>query len=334
VFEADPRVRFTLDAVRQAARLVRQVQVALAMTKADHSPVTVADFASQALVASLLEARFPNDAMVGEEDASVLRRPEGEVILSEVLAQLRFSLPGAGPEAVCYWIDLGSVVSAERFWTLDPIDGTKGFLRGMQYAVALAYIEDGQVLIGALGCPNLNFAYLSNAAGDPPMEDPDGIGSLVLAVRGQGAWAASIEGREFLPLKVSAEANPSRARLLRSYEAAHTHTGKIADLIADLKIQAAPIGLDSQVKYALLAGSAGDLIVRLISSKSPDYKEKIWDQAAGALIVEEAGGKISDLDGKPLDFSRGRTLLENRGVLASNGLLHPAGLGALQRIGA
>jgi 3'(2'), 5'-bisphosphate nucleotidase len=72
----------------------------------------------------------------------------------------------------------------------------------------------------------------------------------------------------------------------------------------------------------------------LLSAKKPDYREKIWDQAAGSLIVEEAGGWVTDLDGKPLDFTAGRTLADNRGILATNGHLHPAALEALRAIGA
>ncbi|HEX7974990.1 MAG TPA: inositol monophosphatase family protein, partial [Anaerolineales bacterium] len=86
--------------------------------------------------------------------------------------------------------------------------------------------------------------------------------------------------------------------------------------------------------YAILAAGKGDLLLRLISPSMPDYHEKIWDQAAGSLILEEAGGKITDLDGRPLDFSTGRELLNNRGILASNSFLHPAALEALQAIGA
>ena len=54
----------------------------------------------------------------------------------------------------------------------------------------------------------------------------------------------------------------------------------------------------------------------------PDYREKIWDHAAGVLIVEEAGGIISDIMGKQLDFSQGKTLKNNRGVIGSNGQYH------------
>jgi 3'(2'), 5'-bisphosphate nucleotidase len=90
--------------------------------------------------------------------------------------------------------------------------------------------------------------------------------------------------------------------------------------------------MDSQAKYAVLAAGAGDLLLRLLSPKQPNYREKIWDQAAGSLVVEEAGGRISDLDGHPLDFTTGRSLSHNRGVVASNGYLHEVALHALQRI--
>lgn len=63
-------------------------------------------------------------------------------------------------------------------WTLDPIDGTKGFLRGGQYAVCLALVVDSVVQLGVMGCPNLPISS----------SDPDGQkGCLFVAVKGQGA---------------------------------------------------------------------------------------------------------------------------------------------------
>jgi 3'(2'), 5'-bisphosphate nucleotidase len=81
-----------------------------------------------------------------------------------------------------------------------------------------------------------------------------------------------------------------------------------------------------------LAAGVGDVLVRLISPSRPDYRERIWDQAAGMIIVTEAGGRVTDLDGQPLDFSCGRTLAKNRGILATNGLLHVTILEALRVI--
>jgi len=71
-----------------------------------------------------------------------------------------------------------------------------------------------------------------------------------------------------------------------------------------------------------------------LSPNQPNYREKIWDQAAGSIVLVEAGGQISDLDGKPLDFTSGRSLHNNRGILATNSQLHPAALAALRQVGA
>jgi 3'(2'), 5'-bisphosphate nucleotidase len=92
--------------------------------------------------------------------------------------------------------------------------------------------------------------------------------------------------------------------------------------------------MDSQAKYLLLAAGKGDLLLRLLSPGAQTYREKIWDQAAGSLILEEAGGQITDLDGRTLDFTTGPLLTQNRGILASNGHLHDAALSALRSIGA
>lgn len=319
--------QFAVHAVRQAARLVKQVQAELvspALTKDDRSPVTVADFAAQALVGQLLAQSFPADPLVGEEEATILREPQESERLAQITRFVSAYAPQASPEAVCAWIDQGRADPARRFWTIDPIDGTKGFVRGDQYVVALALIEEGQVQVGALGCPNLTGGYLPEIGGP---------GSLVLGVRGQGAWVTSLEGEGHLTrLSVSRLSDPAQARLLRSFESGHTNLNKIDDFIQALNVQVEPVRMDSQAKYAVLAAGRGELYLRLLSPARPDYREKIWDQAAGSVVIEEAGGQVTDLDGKPLDFTAGRTLANNRGVLASNGLLHADALQALRAI--
>jgi 3'(2'), 5'-bisphosphate nucleotidase len=322
-----PEARFLLEATRQAALLVRHIQDVLvnpSLTKEDRSPVTVADFAAQALVGKLLAQAFPDDALVAEENSEVLRRDEAALVaVSKFVSEISGK---ATPDLVCNWIDHNRVDTGRRFWTLDPIDGTKGFLRGDQYAVALALVVDGQVQMGALGCPKLADGYRPDMAGS---------GSLVAAVHAQGSWVTELEQpRTFESLHVSNCSNPLEAHILRSFEAGHTNTSQI-DLFAQaLGVQAEPVLMDSQVKYAVLAAGKGDLMLRLLSASQPNYKEKIWDQAAGSLVLEEAGGRISDLRGAAFDFSTGRSLLHNRGVLASNGLLHPASLRTLEQIGA
>jgi 3'(2'), 5'-bisphosphate nucleotidase len=154
-------------------------------------------------------------------------------------------------------------------------------------------------------------------------------------VRGQGAWTTSLENptANWQALQVSSCSTPSQARLLRSFEAGHTNVDQVDELSHRLGTTAEAVRMDSQAKYAILAAGAGELIVRLLSPDQPNYREKIWDQAAGSIIVEEAGGQITDLNGTRLDFTAGRTLARNRGVLASNRLLHTAALHALAAIG-
>jgi len=317
---------FALQAVSVAAELCRRVQQAMvspAMAKSDQSPVTVADFASQALFASLLQESFPEDVLVAEEDSRALRE-EAEA-LAAVHAFVAQARPGATAERVCAWIDRGMAEPQRRFWTLDPIDGTKGFLRGDQYVVAVALIEEGEVRVGAMGCPNLNCQIEPDVGGE---------GCALLAVRGEGSWAYSLEGEPGPRLRVSEERDPRQARVLRSFESGHTNKALMDQILEAMGVQGPPVLMDSQAKYAILAAGGGELLFRLLSPSRPDYAEKIWDQAAGSIVLEEAGGKITDLRGQRLDFSQGRELRRNIGVLASNGLLHDAGLSAVRVVGA
>jgi 3'(2'), 5'-bisphosphate nucleotidase len=309
--------------VAEASKLARNIQnelVTPALIKGDKSPVTVADFAVQALVSYRLH-HFLGDAavLVGEENASALRTKDGCATLDVVTHFVRSAIPDATSDKVCLWIDRGGAVPADEFWTLDPIDGTKGFLRHEQYAIALACIESGTVRIGALGCPVLP-------------ADRGTRGMVLTAVRGEGSWLVPLDRMKATPqtLQVSSVSDPSQARLLRSVESGHTDIGGIDQLLNSLGATASPVPMDSQAKYAVLASGGGEIVLRMLSTDRPDYRERIWDQAAGSIIVEEAGGRVTDLDGKPLDFSHGRTLAANRGVLATNGHLHDAMLEALR----
>ena len=72
------------------------------------------------------------------------------------------------------------------------------------------------------------------------------------------------------------------------------------------------------------------MYLRVPSSAEPGYKENIWDHAAGAIIAEEAGGKVTDILGRPLNFSCGVKMVKNHGILVSNGVLHELVLKALE----
>jgi 3'(2'), 5'-bisphosphate nucleotidase len=309
-----------IEAVMQAAKLceaVRRDMVPEAMEKSDKSPVTVADYGSQAIICRALAAAFPDDPVVGEEDATDLRNPDMRDRLQQVSNFIQDVLGAANPDDVLQWIDHGNGSTARRFWTLDPIDGTKGFLRGDQYAIALALIEDGDLKVGVLGCPALGFG-----AGQP--------GLLFTAVRGEGTTMQAIDGSgEVQQVHVVQPGDADRLRFVESVEASHGNQEQQNAVAQAAGIQAPSVRMDSQAKYGAVAAGEAALYLRLPSPKYPDYREKIWDHAAGAIVVEEAGGKVTDMHGKPLDFYSAAKMMDNRGVVVSNGSIHDAVLSAL-----
>lgn len=331
-FEPDTaEVKFAVEVVETGCRLARRIQDELAtaeIEKDDRSPVTVADFAVQAWIGRRLGQTFPGEMLVGEESADLLRKPGNERLIERISEYLADMDPEAGSDDVLHWIDRGQGKPAQRFWVVDPIDGTKGFLRDAQYAVALALVEDRQVRLGVLGCPRLELSLQRGVVKTRPSQR----GCLLVAARGRGAWAKTLGDNRFERLAVSSVSQPGSAVVVRSVESGHTNVGRLEALLNFLDIRKGPLLMDSQAKYALLAAGQADLLLRLLSPGRPDYREKIWDQAAGAIVLEEAGGTISDLDGKPLDFSVGRKLVRNRGILASNGRLHEAVLEALRQV--
>jgi 3'(2'), 5'-bisphosphate nucleotidase len=309
-------------AVRAAGRVCRLIQADLvntaAVEKGDKSPVTVADFAAQAIVSRILERALPNVPLVGEEDAALLREPENEAVRDQVVKNVLGEWTDADSTAVLAAIDRGAAAcdGTGTYFVLDPIDGTKGFLRGEQYAVALALIEEGEVVLGALCGPNL--------------DGPNGAkGAVFLAARGQGSVMLPLDesAGDAVPIRVSDIADPARTRFCMSAEKAHSHKGWTDHVADKLGVTADPVRIDSQCKYGLVARGDAELYLRLPTRK--DYQEKIWDHAAGMIVVTESGGRVTDIDGKPLDFTHGRTLRENRGVVCSNGKLHDAVIAAI-----
>jgi 3'(2'), 5'-bisphosphate nucleotidase len=332
-----------VEAVREAARLCRSVGAEISpevLAKKDKSPVTVADFGSQALIARALGEAFPDDPIIAEEDSAELCQPGSAAILDHVLRHVR-AVRGGGDtldaDEVCRWIDRGGTSAyCDRFWTLDPIDGTKGFLRGEQYAVALALVLQGQVVVAALACPSL--APVVSGQWSVVGEESSGAsGAVFYAVRGEGAFVVPMEAeaegehRPPVPIRVSDRDDPAAARFCESVESGHSAHGDAASVADRLGITAAPLRMDSQAKYAVVARGEADIYLRFPTRA--DYREKIWDHAAGALIVAEAGGTITDIHGETLEFRHGRELIANRGVIVTNGRLHDRVLEAIRGLG-
>jgi 3'(2'), 5'-bisphosphate nucleotidase len=282
-------------------------------TKADWTPVTAADLAVQAALAGLLEETFPSDVLVAEESSAVLGARNAARLSASTLAATRLIHPTADLERITRWLDRGRGEPGRRFWVLDPVDGTRGLIGSGQYAAVMGLVEDDVVVLGGMVCPRY-------AVGAP-------VGSVALARRGEGAWAAPCAGGAWSRLAVSGEADPKKCRLLRSVFSGWQTSARLRALRRALGTKAPEVRMDSQVKYLALAGAAGELIVRLPRPQP----ENIWDHACGVLLVEEAGGRCSDTEGRPLDFHSARQMDTNRGVVASNARLHEAALEALRR---
>ena len=313
-----------LAAVRSAATICRAVQAAMTpevLDKKDNSPVTIADFASQAVVCHSISEAFPVDPIIAEEDALALHHEDNAGFLRDIRSLIQQHYRSASDDEIRQWIDRGGTREySTRFWTLDPIDGTKGFLRRDQYAISLALIIDGELELGVLGCPNLGSKNQNDA-------------SLFYAVRGHGAFGMRLDAESVpKPISVTKTSDPALARFCESFESGHSSHNESAQIADSLGIRTAPVRMDSQAKYATVAAGEADVYLRLPTKI--DYYEKIWDHAGGVLIVTEAGGRVTDLNGQPLNFSRGRELNQNRGVVVSNGLLHDAVLEAARCVAA
>jgi 3'(2'), 5'-bisphosphate nucleotidase len=313
-----------VDLVAEACLIGRRVQADISaaggsVTKGDRSPVTVADLAIQAVVSHRLRRLFPDHTLLAEEEAETLRRqPE---LASRVLELVRQSLPDMSADELVTAIDRDPDLDSERRWVLDPIDGTKGFLRGDQYAIALALVAQGEVVMGVLGCPNLS--PLQGDAGEGP-------GSIFAAQRGRGSSCRSIAGGDEAPIRVDELDDAAEAAFCESVEAAHAAHSDQAAIAKRLGISRAPVRIDSQCKYAVVARGEASIYLRF--PRDPQYREKAWDHAAGSVIIEEAGGRVSDLDGKPLDYSEGPLLARHHGIVATNGALHERVLAACREV--
>jgi 3'-phosphoadenosine 5'-phosphosulfate (PAPS) 3'-phosphatase len=169
-------------AVTKAAHCAAHIQSALVsedvLIKKDKSPVTIADLASQIILISELTQAFPQVPFIAEESSRGLT-DEVKFRLMEYLPKY---LPEITPEQIPILLDKGhaDIAGSTFYWTIDPIDGTEGYLRREQYAVCLALLENFVPVLGVLGCPAL----------PTRLSSPDHIGCLLVAVKGQGRHLA------------------------------------------------------------------------------------------------------------------------------------------------
>ncbi|GMN24329.1 hypothetical protein TIFTF001_050316 [Ficus carica] len=308
--------------------------------KSDKTPVTVADYGSQAIVSFVLEKELSTEpfSLVAEEDSGDLRMESGQEILHRItklvndtlVIEESYTVATLSSEDVLRAIDSGKSEggSSGRHWVLDPIDGTKGFLRGDQYAIALALLDEGKVVLGVLACPNLPLASIGTNNKHSSESSNEKVGCLFSAKVGEGTFMHSLDGSSLIKVHVSDIENPEEASFFESFEAAHT-SHDLSSAIAKVKlgVKAPPIRIDSQAKYGALSRGDGAIYLRL---PCKGYREKIWDHAAGSIVVTEAGGVVTDVAGNPLDFSKGEHLDRDTGIIVTNRKLMPSLLKAVR----
>ncbi|VVB17949.1 unnamed protein product [Arabis nemorensis] len=336
-----------LDAAKKAAslaaRLCQKVQKALlqsdVQSKSDKSPVTVADYGSQAVVSLVLEKELSSEplSLVAEEDSGDLRKDSSQDILERITKLVNDTLATEesfggstlSTDDLLRTIDCGSSEGGPngRHWVLDPIDGTKGFLRGDQYAVALGLLEEGKVVLGVLACPNLPLASI---AGNNSSKNSSSnkIGCLFFATIGSGTYMQLLDSKSPpVKVQVSSVENPEEASFFESFEGAHSLHDLSSSIANKLGVKAPPVRIDSQAKYGALSRGDGAIYLRF---PHKGYREKIWDHVAGAIVVTEAGGIVTDAAGKPLDFSKGKYLDLDTGIIVANEKLMPLLLKAVR----
>lgn len=249
--------------------------------KMDLSPVTLADYASQLVICREIKKNFPLDSILAEEDLSLI----DEKMLNEINESLSILNIPAFDKILPY---LPMVKNGPRTWVIDPIDGTKGFLKPKengQYAICIALVnmEEPSILLGLLSCPRLNYCQY--------------------ATKGGGSYEFIYGDDDMLgnpyPIKTDSETLEKNIIMVSSIESrGHSLSSFVSGIHKKNSLRNPILEMDSQCKYSLIA--RGDAHIYARKASSPDYEEKLWDHAAGWLIVEEAGGHCCDTEGATL----------------------------------
>jgi len=257
------------------------------------------------------------------------------------------------PDEMLDLIDLGASKKftdgqGGRMWTIDPIDGTQTFIQGGQYCVVAALLLDGKEKVGVLGCPHIRFPTSLTPSSKIPVSDSEicgkGEGSLVVAIKSHGVFIRHLSYGKLLPNvhtipfgkdeKAVSFDSGSAVEPLRIVENSRSSTPQYSrrHLAAESLMSPWPPQsiFSTQIKYVACALGAADVHLRI--PESPLKRGYVWDHAGGALIFEETGGKVTDLAGRDLDFTKGAKLQGNWGICAAPKVVHGAVLEKIQQV--
>lgn len=359
------QLKAAVDVVEKACRLCVDVKKSMLSSNAggileknDQTPVTIADFGVQALISHELNKLFPEIPLVAEEDSAFLRTSRlADMVVDVVNHAVGSEDTLLSQDDVLEAIDRGgkdAFVFGDKpatYWVLDPIDGTRGFLKGIEalYVVGLALVVDGEISIGVMGCPNWQ-TDLSNHPGAEDQGDTNsvpGIGITMVAHVGCGTWTRGLshtllgmagaqigwakcyvdsccvahEARFCIPESITWESLP----LSR-----HFSSTTVAEETGDKQVLILPTCCGSLCKYLMVA--SGRASVFILRSRA-ETVIKAWDHAVGVICVLEAGGQVTDWKGSQLDLAADqnerRIIFPPGGVIVTNGNLHNQILGLI-----
>lgn len=336
-------LKIAFGAVQKAAQLSQSIISSKdkgVIEKEDLSPVTVADFAIQALLTATIKDAFSGDRVVGEEDAGDLR--SNSALMERVWGLLsRMSEDNDGlcklpssQEEMCDLIDECGATNPRgqgRTWVFDPIDGTKTYVRGELYAINCGLLVDGKQMLGVVGCPNLSINI------DTPIRnedfDPEGEGCIAFAVKGYGAYIRPMKGdpESVEPWKLPPQKH-SDIRFVTCARMADSCLDGVHEEVAN-RLDAPYPGCDLLpwvIRWVALAMGLGNTTVWVY--KRLDRYAKVWDHTGAMLLFEETGGKITDVHGKDIDLAASRKMIANYGFVAAPKEVHEKVLGVVHDV--
>ena len=178
-----------------------------------------------------------------------------------------------------------------------PSIGSKGFMKGLTYAIGISLLVNSTTKICAISIPNYN----------------EKGQAIFVAEFGQGA-KVSYQNKNFESIHVSGQANIKNARLCQSLHYDLPWVTQFADKIGiQHRLQ-----IDSMAKFCMVADGSYDLYIKPLMG----FHIATWDYSQGDLLVREAGGKVTDLDEERLVFKNEKCKLRAPGIITSNGILH------------
>ncbi|MFX0137964.1 MAG: 3'(2'),5'-bisphosphate nucleotidase CysQ [Candidatus Hodarchaeota archaeon] len=286
-------LKLAVELVRKATEITewfREKGIA-SFLKSDQSPVTMADFASQIYIVSKLNDYFPDDEIIAEEENIDYINLKAENLIKQCFDELGIEELKLIKENITY-----RGKSSQRQWTIDPIDGTAGYLEGLSYAVGIGLMINSLPKICAIGVPNYNKKSLA----------------IFTAKEGQGAQV-SYDNKDFKTVRVSQREDIEKIRLCHSL---HYDKPWVLNFAQNIGIRNF-IQIDSMAKFCMVADGSADLYIKPLDAA----RSFTWDFMPGDLIVREAGGDITDLDGNRLNFKKEKCLWTAPGIIASNGVI-------------